>query len=171
MTRQEPPRVIGVRHVGLSARDPTALGEFYRDVLGLQLVPTDAAVLGPTAFLGSHPAEAPFDLSIFANPALAHTAFEVRSLEDLRALHQWVIGRGVPIKMTLNHAVSLSFYFDDPEGHQIEVYWNTGVPSRASHGEPIGLTRSEEALLQDVAELAARVGAPSAASEAESGGR
>jgi hypothetical protein len=27
------PQVVGVRHVGLAARDPDALAEFYRDVL------------------------------------------------------------------------------------------------------------------------------------------
>src|SRR5262249_8035427 len=37
MTQRETPQVIGVRHVGLSARDPAALAEFYRDVLGLQV--------------------------------------------------------------------------------------------------------------------------------------
>jgi len=29
------PRVMGVGHVALSARDPVALAEFYSDVLGL----------------------------------------------------------------------------------------------------------------------------------------
>jgi hypothetical protein len=38
MTKQETPRVISVRHDGLGARDPAALGGFYRDPLGLQVV-------------------------------------------------------------------------------------------------------------------------------------
>ena len=162
MTQQESPQVIGVRHVGLSARDPAALAEFYQDVLGLQVVPTDTAALGATAFLRSHPAEGSLDLALFANPAYQHTAFEVRSLADLRAFHQRVLGRGVPVKLALNHGVSLSFYFDDPEGHLIEVYWPTGAACRPLHGDAIDLTRSEEALRRDVAELAARAGAPSA---------
>lgn len=33
------PRLMGVGHVALSARDPVALAEFYRDVLGFQVVP------------------------------------------------------------------------------------------------------------------------------------
>jgi hypothetical protein len=40
------PRVMGVGHVALSARDPVALAEFYRDVLGLQVVPTESSDLG-----------------------------------------------------------------------------------------------------------------------------
>ena len=29
---------MGVRHVGLYARDPAAAAEFYRDVMGMQIV-------------------------------------------------------------------------------------------------------------------------------------
>jgi hypothetical protein len=65
--------------------------------------------------------------------------------------------------MALNHGVSLSFYFDDPEGHLIEVYWPTAVACLPLHGDPIDLTRSEETLWRDVAELAAQAGAPAAA--------
>src|SRR5262245_53378455 len=99
MTKQDAPQVIGVRHVGLSARDPAALAEFYQDLLGLQVVPVDASALGPTAFLTSRPAEGSLDLALFANPAYQHTAFEVRSLADLRAFHQRALGLGVPVKM------------------------------------------------------------------------
>jgi catechol-2,3-dioxygenase len=160
MTMQEEPQVIGVRHVGLGARDPAALAGFYRDVLGLQVVATDTSALGATAFLSSRPAEMAIDLALFANPALQHTAFEVRSLVDLRAFHQRAVGRGVPVKVALNHGVSLSFYFDDPEGHLIEVYWPTEAACRPRHGDPIDLARSEEELRREVAELAARAGAP-----------
>jgi catechol-2,3-dioxygenase len=159
MRQHEMPQLIGVRHVGLSARDPAALAEFYHDVLGLQVVPTDTAALGPTAFLRSRPAEGSLDLVFFANPAYQHTAFEVRTLADLRAFHQRVTGRGVPVKMALDHGVSLSFYFADPEGHLIEVYWPTGVACLPRHGNPIDLTLPEEALRRDGAGLA-RAGAP-----------
>ena len=159
MTEQDPPQVIGVRHVGLGARDPGALAEFYRDVLGLQVVGGSA---GDSAFLSSRPAEGSHDLALFADPAYRHTAFKVRSLADLRAFYRRVIGKGVPVKMALNHGASLGFYFDDPEGHQLEVYWPTGVACRQPCGDPIDLTRPEEALLRDAAELAARAGAPPA---------
>ena len=174
MIKQETAHVIGVGHVGLSARDPAALAEFYHDVLGLQVVggsAADTSVFGATAFLSSHPAQESHDLALFAEPTFQHIAFKVRSLADLRAFHQRVLGRGVPVKMALNHGVSLSFYFDDPEGHLIEVYWPTAVACLPLHGDPIDLTRSEEALRRDVTELAARAGAPSAAGGAEPGGR
>jgi catechol-2,3-dioxygenase len=173
MTRQDVPQVIGVRHVGLSARDPAALAAFYRDVLGLQVVggsAADASVFGATAFLSSHPAQESHDLALVADPAFQHTAFKVLSLADLRAFRQRVLGGGVPVKMALNHGASLAFYFDDPEGHLVEVYWPTGVACRPPYGKPIDLKRSEEALRRDVAALAARAGAPSADGP-EPGGR
>jgi catechol-2,3-dioxygenase len=150
------PQVIGVGHVALSARDPAALAEFYRDVLRLQVVPTGTSHLGENVFLSSRPAEVSVDLTIFANPAFQHTAFEVRSLADLRAFYQRVVGRGVRVRLALNHGVSLSFYFHDPEGHLIEVYWSTGIDCLPRHGDPINLTLPEEALRRNVAELAAR---------------
>ena len=162
MTQQETPQLIGIRHVDLSARDPAALAEFYRDVLGLQVVggsTADTSALGATAFLSSHPDEEPHDLALFTNPALQHTAFKVRTLADLRATYQRVLGRGVPIKMAFNHGASLAFYFEDPEGHLLEVYWPTGVACRPRHGDAIDLTRPEEALRRDVAELVAHADA------------
>ena len=156
MTRQETSHVIGVRHVGLGARDPAALAAFFHNLLGLHLVGGSAAgtfALGATAFLSSHPDEESHDLALFANPALQHTAFKVASLADLRAVYRRVLDRGIPVKMAFNHAASLAFYFEDPEGHLLEVYWPTGVRWRQPHAEPIDLTLSEEALRRVVAEL------------------
>jgi catechol 2,3-dioxygenase len=140
------PQLIGLRHVGVSVQNPAVLAEFYRDVLGLKIVSTDTAVLGPTAFLSSYPGQGSVDLVFFANPVLQHISFEVSSLADLRAFHQHIIDMGLPIKIVLNHGVSLSFYFAEPEGHMIEIYWPTGIACIPRHGEPIDLTRSEEEL-------------------------
>jgi len=150
------PRVMGVGHVALNARDPAALAEFYREVLGFQVVPTETSDLGENVFLSSRPAERSVDLALFRNPAFKHTAFEVRSLADLRSFYQRLLDRSVPVKMALNHGVSLSFYFDDPEGHLIEVYWPTGIACLPRHGDSIDLTLPEEALQRDVREVAAQ---------------
>ena len=158
MSNQETTHVIGVHHVGISARDPAALAAFYHDVLGLHVVggsTADTSAFGASAFLSSHPAEESHDLALFANPAYQHTAFKVRSLAHLRAMYQRVLGRGVPIKMAFNHGVSFAFYFEDPEGHLIEVYWPTGATWRQPYGEAIDLTLSEEALQEKVRELGA----------------
>jgi len=156
--KQEPTHVIGVHHVGLSARDPAALAAFYHDVLGLQVVggsTADTSAFGASAFLSSRPAEEHHDLVLVANPAFQHTAFKVGSLAHLRAVYQRVLGRGVQVKMAFNHGVSIAFYFEDPEGHLIEVYWPTGVAWPQPYGDPIDLTLSEEALQRKVRELVA----------------
>ena len=62
------PRVMGVGHVALNARDPAALAEFYREVLGFQVVPTETSDLGENVFLSSHPAEVSVDLALFVTP-------------------------------------------------------------------------------------------------------
>jgi catechol 2,3-dioxygenase-like lactoylglutathione lyase family enzyme len=157
MSKKEVTEVIGVHHVGLSARDPAALAEFYHDVLGLEVVggsTSDASDLGATAFLRSQPDEH-HDLALFANPVYQHTAFKVDSLAHLRTVYQRVLGRGVPVKMAFNHGVSVAFYFEDPEKHLIEVYWPTGVAWPQPYGDPIDLTLSEEALERKVRDLAA----------------
>ena len=157
MSKQETTHLIGVHHVGLTARDPAALAAFYRDVLGLEVVggsTTDTSAFGASAFLSSNPAEESHDLALFANPAYQHTAFKVGSLAHLRAMYQRVLGRGVQVKMAFNHGVSIAFYFEDPEGHLIEVYWPTGARWPQPYGEPIDLTLSEEALRRLVAGLA-----------------
>ena len=46
MTQQGTHQVIGVRQVVLIARNSAALAEFYPDVLGLRVFPTDTAALG-----------------------------------------------------------------------------------------------------------------------------
>ena len=158
MSKQETTHVIGVHHVGLGARDPAALAAFYQDVLGLQVVggsTADTSAFGASAFLRSRSSEEHHDLALVGNSAFQHTAFKVRSLAHLRAVYQRVLGRGVPVKMAFNHGVSIAFYFEDPEGHLIEVYWPTGVAWPQPYGDPIDLTLSEEAIQRKVRELAA----------------
>jgi len=79
-------RTIGLAHVGMYARNPAALAEFYRDVMGMQIVggSDESHPLGPTAFLSSRPGEESHEIAIFSNPDLAHRAFKVGSLAALK---------------------------------------------------------------------------------------
>ena len=96
--------------------------------------------IGATAFLSSRPDEESHEIALFANPAFAHVAFKVSSLAELRSVHARVMARNIPIKFAADHGVSFAFYFDDPDGNMIEVYWPTrawaGAPDRtaACHG-------------------------------------
>jgi catechol-2,3-dioxygenase len=152
---------IGVRHVGWGVKDPVALASFYRNVLGMMVVaetPADSP-MGTTVFLNRHPeGEEHHDLVFFSNPMFAHTAFRVSSLAELLRLYRQVKER-VPIKNTFNHGVQFSFYFDDPEGHMIEIFWATYVDvPQDYHVQPLDLDRSEEEVQREVDLMAEQYG-------------
>jgi catechol-2,3-dioxygenase/quercetin dioxygenase-like cupin family protein len=147
-------RNTDIHHVGLRATDPAASAEFYRDVLGMQIVGGNAPdhPIGATAFLSSRPDEESHEIALFANSAFAHVAFTVSSLAELRSFYARVVERNIPVKFLANHGVSFVFYFDDPDGNMIEVYWPTGELSRClqPHMEPLDLSQPDEALLETI---------------------
>jgi len=88
---------------------------------------------------------------LFANPVFAHTAFKVSSLAEFRSIHARVVGKNITIKFVFNHGVSFAFYFDDPDGNMIEVYWPTGDLSwRQPYVEPLDLSQPDEALIETI---------------------
>jgi catechol-2,3-dioxygenase len=145
----------------MHTKDPAKLAEFYRDVLGMKAVggsgPDDPFV-GASNFLSSRPDEESHEIVFFADPRFCHTAFRVATLAELRERYRSVVERGLTIAMALNHGVSLAFYFNDPEGNMIEIYWATALPYGQPYGHPIDLTLSDDELLRDVEQLAARHG-------------
>jgi catechol-2,3-dioxygenase len=149
--------ITGFYHIGMVANDPTALAEYYRDVLGMTITGSSSAdgPFGTTAFLSSRPEEEDHELAIFANAKYRHLAFKVASLADLRAHYHQVVARGIPIKLTMTHGCSLAFYFDDPEGNMIEVYWPTDLRNRQPYGDRLDLEASDEDLIALVARIAA----------------
>lgn len=154
------PNIIGVRHVGLSAKDPATLATFYRDVMGMKVIRQTSAShgLGGTAFLGCHPEEEDHDVVLVSDAKAAHTAFRVASLGDLLAFYRKVKEHGIPIKRSLNHAVALALYFEDPEGHLLEVFRATGLSIDHAYAEPIDLELPEEQLRAGIDRLAAHLG-------------
>jgi catechol-2,3-dioxygenase len=151
--------ITGFHHVGMVADDPTALAGFYRDLLGMTITGGSGAdsPFGRTAFLSSRPEEEDHELAIFTDARFRHLAFKVASLADLRALYHQVVARGIPVKQTMIHGSSLAFYFDDPEGNMIEIYWPVDLPNRQPDGERLDLDASDEELATQVARLAGLV--------------
>ena len=162
-------RNTGIHHVGLRATNPAASAEFYRDILGMEIVGGSAPdhPIGATAFLSSRPDQESHEIALFANPAFAHVAFKVSSLAELRFFYSRVVQRNIPIKFLVNHGVSFAFYFDDPDGNMIEVYWPTGVlHGRQPHVEllrpemePLDLSRPDQVLLERIKPPQARASA------------
>jgi catechol 2,3-dioxygenase-like lactoylglutathione lyase family enzyme len=81
--------MIGLCHVGIYARDPAGLAEFYRNVMDMQIVggTDERHPLGATAFLTSRPDEESHEIAIFSNPQFAHRAFKVTSLAALKRFY------------------------------------------------------------------------------------
>jgi catechol 2,3-dioxygenase-like lactoylglutathione lyase family enzyme/mannose-6-phosphate isomerase-like protein (cupin superfamily) len=147
-------RNTGIHHVGLRASNPAASAEFYRDVLGMEIVGGSSPdhPFGATAFLSSRHDEESHEIALFADPAFAHIAFKVSSLAELRSFYARVVERDIPIKFTADHGVSFAFYFDDPDGNMVEVYWPTGDLSRKLQPrmEPLDLSQADEVLLEKI---------------------
>jgi catechol-2,3-dioxygenase len=144
---------IHIGHVGLHATNPAASAEFYRDIFGLEITGGSASdyPLGETVFLSSRPGEEPHDIVLFANPEIAHTAFKVSSLAELRSFHARVVEKKIPIKFAFNHRESFAFYFDDPDGNVIEVFWPTGNLSQSQpYLELLDLSQPDEVLLEKI---------------------
>ena len=144
--------IRGIYHIGIQADDPAELAGFYRDVLDMRIIGGSEAGddFGASAFLSSRPEAESHHLAIFRRREFAHMAFKVDTLAELRDYYRRVGERGLPIKMAFNHGISLAFYFDDPAGNLIEVYWPTGRACHQPHGDPLDLALSEEELLRDV---------------------
>jgi catechol-2,3-dioxygenase len=138
----------GVRHVGLYAKDPAATAEFYRDIMGMQIVGGSSAdyPIGASAFLTSRPEEEAHELALFANQDFCHFAFRVASLVELQSFYHRVLDRKVEVKMALNQGGSIAFYFTDPDGNLVEVYWRTGIECPQPFLEPIDLSKTEESI-------------------------
>jgi catechol-2,3-dioxygenase len=142
-----------IGHVGLHATNPARSGEFYRDVFGMEITGGSGSdhPLGVTAFLTSRPGETSHEIALFANPEVAHVAFKVSSLAELRSFHAHVVEMKIPIKFAFNHHESFAFYFEDPDGNMIEVYWPTGdLNSRQPVLEALDLSQPDEVLLEKI---------------------
>jgi catechol-2,3-dioxygenase len=121
------PRQLG--HLVIKVRDLKRSEEFYKDWLGL----SETGRIGEKmVFLSAH-ADSSHELAMIAlgedtpgpeknRVGLAHMAWQLESMEDLRSLH----GRLKKEKRQFSigdHGISLGVYFHDPDGNQIECFY------------------------------------------------
>lgn len=65
---------------------------------------------------------------------IAHAAFQYASLKDLVTLYRRCKGWGIPLAHGINHGQSTSFYYNDPDGNEIETYIdNFDTPEECTH--------------------------------------
>jgi catechol-2,3-dioxygenase len=146
---------VRLGHVSIPVKDPKELAGFYRQLLGLEVTMAGSVPgLGDFVFLNERPqAELPM-IALHTNPQGRHIALQVESLEVLRTLCANAKARGIPVSTALNHRVSISVYFHDPEGNMIELFWATGrKDTDRPYADPIALDdleRPEGELLERI---------------------
>jgi catechol 2,3-dioxygenase len=119
----------GMGAVTLKVGDLDRMLAFYRDGVGLDLLAQDgdSAVLGRPGRPSLVPRLAPELRHASEHEAgLYHTAFLFAEKADLAAA-VYSVARKHPSSFTgsSDHFVSNAFYFDDPEGNGVELYWDT----------------------------------------------
>ena len=126
------PKSLG--HVVLRVRELARAEFFYTKILSFDV---QARIDKKMVFLTSN-SESSHELALFEigkdapgpNPdgvGLYHTAWRYQSLEELRQLHK-KLGENDIESGIGNHGISIGIYFFDPDGNEIEAYYE--LPKR-----------------------------------------
>ena len=115
-----------LHHVNLKTTQLDELIKWYGQVVGMH--PTFR--YGPVAFLtndGANHRLALFEAGFVEDPdrdshaGMLHTAFEFPSLEDLIGRYHSLKLAGIDPFICIDHGLTMSFYYKDPDGNQVEL--------------------------------------------------
>jgi catechol 2,3-dioxygenase len=125
-------KLKGIGHVNLRVADQEVSKRFYRDVLGFAIAEEDPEhggvfmTLGDnfhTLDIGQHPSPETAQRPQRGQIGLAHIAFQVGSYAALREAYAHLVANGIEILRAANHVNQRSFYFADPDGNTLEIYY------------------------------------------------
>jgi len=143
-------KIQSLGHVVIKVRNIEKSIEFYNGLLGLPVVAHNEKP--PMAFfsLGNHHDFAVMEVGeAAAGPTgkqvgLAHIAFKIGDdLDDLRDAKSQLDNAGVP-SAPVDHEVTKSLYFADPDGNQVELYVDASdawreEPQRVAQSGPLAI--------------------------------
>ncbi len=112
--------IRGINHITLAVRDVAMAGQFYREVLGCQLLarwPLGAYLLAGDVWLALVQDDQTCQEPL---PEYTHIAFTVVPA-DFAALSARIRAAGAPIWQE-NRSEGASLYFLDPDGHKLEIH-------------------------------------------------
>ncbi len=121
-------KVNRVSHVVLNVSDPEASIKWYSDALGMELMSYEPNMGMAFMSFGTLDHDiallrAPEGVEL-GSPHFSHTAMSIEGgPEELKQLYQQVKATGAKIEMTADHGLSKSFYFLDPDGNRLEVFY------------------------------------------------
>lgn len=115
-------------HVVLKVRDAEKSRDFYTRALGLKVAHENlerGAVF--LSFGAEHHELALFQLASGETPAaeqpgMHHMAWQLGSFEALQAAYRELVELGISVESTVEHNVTRSVYFPDPDGNRVELY-------------------------------------------------
>lgn len=155
---------IAFSHMGIHCFDVEPMYDFYTDILAL--TETDRGMVGPNRdldirFLSSDPDEHHQVVLVSGRDAekgvtfLNQISFRVESLAALRGLRSRLAERGVAPDRVVNHGMSWSMYFPDPEGNNIEAFVDSPWQIEQPIVDPLDLSKSDAEILEETEKLVA----------------
>ena len=121
-------RIARVSHVVLNVKDPEASAKWYSEVLGMETMSYHPG-LG-MAFLSFGTLDHDIALNRVpegvetGSPGLSHTALSIDGgEEELKEIYGKIRASGAKIDFVADHGLTKSFYFFDPDGNRLEVFF------------------------------------------------
>jgi catechol-2,3-dioxygenase len=148
------PKVMSLGHLGLYVHDIERSKAFYRDILGLTVSDenpkTGSAFMTAKGRLQEH-----HELLLIPGregngKVVQQISFRCASLADVKEFYRLFLERDIPIIRTVSHGNAVGVYFRDPDGNQVEVYWQTGIDWPQPFGKPVDLTASDEEIIANL---------------------
>ncbi len=122
-------KTTGISHVVLNVRDLETMVDFYVNTLGLTITHQNP---GRMVFMTADPEKDDHMIALAKglegeSNLLAHIAWKVPSVADVKGYYNYFKEKGIPIDHCVSHAYAIggntvSCYFLDPEGNKLEVY-------------------------------------------------
>ncbi|MCW3002876.1 MAG: hypothetical protein JWQ20_2174 [Conexibacter sp.] len=129
-----------LHHVNLGTRRLDEMIEWYAVVTGMRVqhradvgawLTNDAANHRLALLCHPHLTEDPHKQE---HTGLRHTAYEFASIDQLLGTYVRLRERGIVPRFCLNHGLTISFYYADPDGNRVELQVDTfGDWERSSH--------------------------------------
>ena len=124
------PKLAGLAHIVLRVGDLDRAVDFYERVLGLQVRHRFRGM----AFLSSPGSDLSHELGLAelgqgAPPpdphrvGMYHFAWQLSSVDELERFHDHLVEQSANIVGYGDHGASFGIYFNDPDGNEIEVFY------------------------------------------------
>ncbi|HLI50301.1 MAG TPA: VOC family protein [Thermomicrobiaceae bacterium] len=129
-------RMPEIGHFNLRVADLDRAIGFYRQALGFHLTQPrrpDSRIIF-MALADDSPLQMALELAPGAAPAASNTAgidhvgIRYGSQDELAGAYRRLRDYGVELSLAQDHGAMISLYFLDPDGNQIEIYWERPEP-------------------------------------------